>query len=86
MNPADKEELVGSDGKASVYNARDLGSILWRRKWQPTPVLLPRKSHGRRSLVGYNPRGHKESDTTERLHFHFQAKKGKMREKGNISL
>ena len=37
------------------------------RKWQPTPVLLPGKFHGRRSLVGYNPRGRKESDTTERL-------------------
>ena len=43
----------------------------WRRKWQPTPVFLPGKSHGRRSLVGYSPRGRQESDTTERLHFHF---------------
>ena len=33
--------------------------ILWRRKWQPTPVLLPAKSHGQRSLVDYNPWGHK---------------------------
>ena len=40
----------------------------WRRKWQPTPVLLPRKSHGCKSLVGYSPWGRKESDTTERLH------------------
>ena len=39
----------------------------WRRKWQPTPVLLPGKFHGRRSLVGYSPWGRKESDTTERL-------------------
>ena len=39
----------------------------WRRKWQTTPVLLPGESHGQRSLVGYNPRGCKESDTTERL-------------------
>ena len=45
--------------------------ILWRRKWKPTPILLPGKSHGWRSLVGYSPWGHKESDTTERLHFHF---------------
>ena len=37
----------------------------------PTPVLLPGKSHGRRSLVGCSPWGRKESDTTERLHFHF---------------
>ena len=40
-----------------------------RRQWQPTPVLLPGESHGQRSLVGYSPWGHKESDTTERLHF-----------------
>ena len=40
--------------------------------WQATPVLfLPRKSHGWRSLVGCSPWGHEESDTTERLHFHF---------------
>ena len=41
----------------------------WRKKWQPTPVFLPGKSHGWRSLAGYSPWGHKESDTTERLHF-----------------
>ena len=40
-------------------------------KWQPTPVLLPGKSHGQRSVVGYSPWGRKELDTTERLHFHF---------------
>ena len=47
-------------------NARRLGGhgfdpwvkkMLWRRKWQPTPVFLPGKSHGQRSLVGYSPRG-----------------------------
>ena len=37
--------------------------IHWRRRWQPTPILLPRKLHGWRSLVGYSPWGHKESDT-----------------------
>ena len=42
-----------------------------RRQWQPTPVLLPGKSHGQRSLVGCSPWGRKESDTTERLRFHF---------------
>ena len=41
----------------------------WRRKWKPTPVLLPGKSHGRRSLVGYHPWDHKESDMTEWLYF-----------------
>ena len=44
---------------------------LRRRQWQPTPVLLPGKSHGRRSLVGCSPWGCEESDTTEPLHFHF---------------
>ena len=39
----------------------------WRRKWQPTPVLLPRESHRQRSLVGYSPWGHKELDVTKRL-------------------
>ena len=49
--------------------------MAWRRKWQPTPVLLPGKSHGQRSLIGYRPWGHEESDTTEGLHFtlHFNA-------------
>ena len=42
-----------------------------RRQWHPTPVLLPGKSHGRRSLVGCSPWGCGESDMTERLHFHF---------------
>ena len=57
-------------------NARDTGtwvpSIGWgsprRRRWQPTPVFLPGKFHGQRSLVGYSPRGHKESDTTAHTH------------------
>ena len=42
-----------------------------RRQWHPTPVLLPGKSHGWRSLVGCSPWGREESDTTERLHFPF---------------
>ena len=42
-----------------------------RRRWHPTPVLLPGKSHGQKSLVGYSPWGREESDTTERPHFHF---------------
>jgi len=46
-----------------------VGKFPWRRKWQFTPVLLPGKSHGQRSLVGYSPWGRKESDTNERLHF-----------------
>ena len=56
----------GSDSKVSAYNAGDPGSIPgWGRS---SPVLLPGKSHGR-SLVGYSPRGRKESDTTQRCHY-----------------
>ena len=43
----------------------------WRRQWHPTPVLLPGKSHGQRSLVGCSPWGHEELDTMERFHFPF---------------
>ena len=51
-------------------DVRDAGSIpesedLWRRPWQPTPVLLPGESHRQRSLAGYGPQGRTESDTTE---------------------
>ena len=45
--------------------------MVWRRQWHPTPVLLLGESHGQRSLVGCSPWDCKESDTTERLHFHF---------------
>ena len=45
-------------------------SVHQKRQWQPTPVLLPRKSHGQRSLVGCSPWGREDSDTTEQLHFH----------------
>ena len=44
---------------------------IWRRQWQPTPVLLPGKSHGWRSLVGFSPWGREELDMTEQLCFHF---------------
>ena len=63
-------------GKESAHQCRRrnrlrfhpwVGKIPWRRKWQPTPVFLSGKSHGRRSLVGYSPWDGKESDTTERL-------------------
>ena len=58
----------------SAWNAGDLGLIPGSGRspgegnGKPTAVLLPGESHGGRSLVGYSPRGHKESDTTERLH------------------
>ena len=44
-----------------------VGKVPWRRKWQPTSIILPGESHEQRSLVGYSPWGRKESDTTERL-------------------
>ena len=44
-----------------------IGKILWRRKWQPTPVFLLGEFHEQRSLAGYSPWGHKESDMTEQL-------------------
>ena len=55
-------------GRINVYE-----TVLWkqRRQGHPTPVLSPGKSPGRRSLVGCDPWGREESDTTERLHFHF---------------
>ena len=50
---------------------QSLWGWLARRQWHPTPVPLPGKSHGQRSLVGCSPGGLEELDTTERLHFHF---------------
>ena len=70
--------LVGVKGiKMWVYALRTGITFMlfyeksWRRQWHPTPVLLPGKSHGRRSLVGCSSWGHWESDMTEWLHFHF---------------
>ena len=54
-----------------VISFEDIQPSLQRRQWHPTPVLLPGKCHGQRSLVGCSPWGRYESDTTERLHFHF---------------
>ena len=63
--------LTGKESACSAGVAGDLGvipgsgKIPERRKWQPTPVLLPGESHGQRSLVGYSPCGCNESDMTE---------------------
>ena len=54
-----------SVSKILMYTFWPSHSTYWRRKWQPTPVVLLGESHGQRSLVGYSPWGHKESDTTE---------------------
>ena len=65
----------GANGKESACQCREfrrcrfdpwVGKILWR-KWQPTPVLLPGKFHGQRSLAGYSPWGRKELDMTEHM-------------------
>ena len=60
---------------ANAGDARDrfypwVRNIPWKRKWQPTPVFLPGKSHGWRSLAGYSPWGLKELDMTERARAH----------------
>ena len=68
--------LVVKNPPANAGDTRDTGSdpwvekIPWRKKWQPSPVFLPGKSHGQRSLVGYCPLGHKESDKTKGLSTH----------------
>ena len=62
--------LVIKNPPANSGDLSDAGSILvgkspCRRAWQPTPAFLPGESHGQRSLAGYSPWGHTESDTTE---------------------
>ena len=59
----------GSRGRGYMYNYGWFELLYGRKKWQLTPVRLPGKFHGWRSLVGYSPWGRKESDTTEQLHF-----------------
>ena len=68
--------LVVKNPPANAGDMRGAGSIPgsgrspWRRAWQPTPVFFPGESHGQRSLVGYSPWGHKESNTTEVISSH----------------
>ena len=57
---------------AIATDISDTGSIPgfpWRRKWQPTPIVLAGESHGQRTLVGYSARGHRESDPTEQVRY-----------------
>ena len=66
--PASQVVLVVKNLPAKGGDAKHRGStpgsgrFPWRRAWQPTPVLLPKESHGQRSLAGYGPPGHKELD------------------------
>ena len=55
--------------KTPHFECTNVGAMGLIPKWQPTPVFLPGKSHGWRSLVGYSPWGCKESDMAERLYF-----------------
>ena len=57
----------GASGKESGRHGFNpwVRKMPWKRAWQPTPVFLPRESHGQRSLMGYSTYGHKVSDTTE---------------------
>ena len=68
-----EESNIGNEASSPAIRQcfKRLCCNYWRRQWHPTPVLLPGKSHGRRSLVGCSPWDREESDTTERLHFHF---------------
>ena len=74
----------GASGKESAFEFRRckrrgfdpwVGKIPWRRKWQPTPVFLPRNFLGQRSLASYSLQGHKESDMTEHTHTHTHSSK-----------
>ena len=73
--PRDRRLPSWHNGKESAHQRKRhgfnpwLGMIPWSRKWQLAPVFLPGKFHGQRSLEGYSPQSHKESDTTKRLHF-----------------
>ena len=73
-----KAMRITKDFKVGIYHLKvskifyfSVSYKMQRRQWHPTPVLLPGKSHGWRSLVGCCPWGREESDTTERLHFHM---------------
>ena len=66
-HPPSGTALWPAEFTISSYFFKQKIPLPWRRKWQPTAVFLPGESHGRRSLAGYSPWGHRESDTTERL-------------------
>ena len=84
LEKAEESEVIllisaGSSKKQESFRKTSTSALLTtlklltqRRQWHPTPVLLPGKSHGRRSLVGCNPWGREESDTTEDFTFTFQ--------------
>ena len=89
-----KQGFLGTDsGKESSCQCRRLkregsdpwvGMILWRTAQQPTPVFLPRESHGQRSLMGYSPCGPKQSDMTEATYYSTAGRLNIQRNKNNI--
>ena len=78
----------GQKASGDFFTTEKLGNALLfchlRLRWHPTPVRLPGKSHGWRSLVGFSPWGLKESDMTERLHFHFHALEKEMAAQSSV--
>jgi len=78
-----KKKIRFADGLAMGRNkwlkSKYTYNIFLNQKCQSTPGLLPGKSHGQRSLVGYSPWGRKELDTTERLHFTSLQKQNRQR-------
>ena len=66
--PTQSESSLSTKLGSLCYTATS-HQLPWRRKWQPTPVFMPGKAYGPRSLMGYSPWGCKESNTTEQLHF-----------------
>ena len=62
---SDKESTCAAGDAGDTGLIPGLERPPWRRAWKPTPVFLPRESHGQRSLVGYSPKSHRQSDTTE---------------------
>ena len=71
FSPIIHTEIFINSSKLIILVKINSSVFLWRRQWHPTPVLLLGKSHGQRTLVGFSPWGHEESDMTEQLHFHF---------------
>ena len=73
MEQTNRSVEINQNNQKSNCAYGGLIQLTQRRQWHPTPVLLPGRSHGQRSLVDYSPRDCKELDTTERrLHFTFK--------------
>ena len=78
MQSTSWETLGWKKHKLELRLPGEISIISDMQQWQPTPILLPGKSHGRRSLVGCSPWGREESDKTEQLYFHFHSSEKEM--------